>query len=623
MDSFVVTFASHNKTVDVPRGTSLLEAASRAGIALGNLCGGTGVCGRCKMIVTRGSISGEDFGKLTKKELTNGYVLGCHAFVEGEVQVDIPGSSALSDIRKSTEAVNRFARGSTFSHSYAFPLFPLVQKLFLALEKPTLIDNIADHQRVCDEVQRRLPVLSVQAGLAIMKELPLVLRKFDYRITATIAMQDGYAGIIGIEGDDRTNANYCAVVDIGTTTVVAQLINSTRADVVGSTACFNSQAPLGQEVTTRLIWAEKKGCDQLQRPIIDDLNRLIETLAEKQGIALADITSVVCAGNTSMVHFLLGLPVHGIRRTPYIASSVAPSPIRAAEIGLHINPEGLLFAVPGISAWVGGDITAGVCATGLQEHEGISLLVDIGTNGEVAIATREWLMACSASAGPALEGASVECGMRAEPGAIERVFVKDGRLAWKTVDDAPPKGLCGSGIIDLIAVLLDQGMVNRRGKMAAGVPEITTGSDGIKRYVLVKGESPVYVTETDIENVITAKAAIYAAITILLKRCDLRIEDVTHFYLSGAFGKHIDIENAVAIGLIPNISRKRVTFAGNTSLEGAALAALHRDAYEKMKEIARKAIFYDLMGAEDYVDEFRKALFLPHTDIEKFLNPNI
>ena len=303
--------------------------------------------------------------------------------------------------------------------------------------------------------------------------------------------------------------------------------------------------------------------------------------------------------------------------------SVAPSPIRAVEVGLEINARGLLYYLPGIAGWVGSDITAGILSTGIHEADALSLLVDIGTNGEIIVGNREWLMACSASAGPALEGASEHCGMRAEKGAIERVSSENGIITYETIGEGPPRGICGSGIIDLVAVLLNEDIINRSGKIIPDSSDRIRKVDGILQYVVAhKSESEngreVYITETDIENVVIAKAAIFAAMKIILERLDLSFDDIEHFFIAGAFGSYLSIENAITIGLIPNVERNRIHFVGNTSVKGAKIVAFYQEALAVVEKIRSNTTYYDLMGANDYVDEFRKAMFLPHTDIELF-----
>jgi uncharacterized 2Fe-2S/4Fe-4S cluster protein (DUF4445 family) len=363
--------------------------------------------------------------------------------------------------------------------------------------------------------------------------------------------------------------------------------------------------------------------EELQRLLVEDINGLIDQLADANHVKLKDISAVVCSGNTAMGHFLLGLCTRNIRRNPYVATTVSPPPLRAVEVGLNINPRGLLYSLPAISGWVGSDITAGILSTRMNEREELSLLLDIGTNGEIVIGNREWLVSASASAGPALEGASVDCGMRAEAGAIEKVYAENGAIKYQTIDGKRPKGICGSGIIDAVAVLLDQGYINRSGVFVEEDKPRVEIVDGLKRYVIADGKEtgsghPVYFSESDIENVITAKAAIFAAMKILLRRLDLTFDDIERFCIAGAFGSYINIEHAVAIGLIPDIERSRFEFVGNTSIKGAKIVAFYKEALYKIEKIREDTTYYDLMGANDYVEEFQKAMFLPHTDIEIF-----
>ena len=324
-----------------------------------------------------------------------------------------------------------------------------------------------------------------------------------------------------------------------------------------------------------------------------------------------------------MAHFLLGMPTANIRRSPYNPASVTPPPFRAAEVGIEINPRGLLYSLPGISGWVGSDITAGILSTQMHESKELCLLVDIGTNGEIVIGNKDWMVSTSASAGPALEGANEACGMRAEAGAIERFFTDNGEIKYETIGNGKSKGVCGSGIIDLVSVLLDEEILNRSGKFIDGSSSRVEMVNGVGRY-LISGETEsesgeaIYISESEIENIISAKAAIFAAIKIILDRLDLGFTDIENFYIAGGFGKYINIDNAVNIGLIPDLPRDRIKYVGNTSIQGAKTAALYKDAFFMIEEIRQNTTYYDLMGANDYIDEFRKALFLPHTDIELF-----
>jgi len=618
-----VTFINLDKTVHVKKGSSLLDAVSMAHITINNLCGGDGICGRCKMIVKEGDITTEVSPKLTREEIKNGVVLACMTKVEGDILVEIPPETLTREKIKVDKEAERFRGFEETIFKVGMKPSPLIKKVYLKMEKPTLQNNTADHERVYEEVCRRAGTCSMQMGLKIIKALPEILRKNDYRVTVTLGMRKDVAEIMDVEGGNRENQNYMVIVDMGTTTVVAHLVDVNNMKTIDAKACFNSQGIYGSEVTRRIISAEKRGSEELQKLLVGDINKLISNLVSSTGISQKDITAVICSGNTSMGHFLLGLPTEYIRRFPYVATSVEPPPLRAAEVGIEINPRGLLYSLPGISGWVGSDITAGILATELHEKEEISLLVDIGTNGETVIGNREWIVATSASAGPALEGASVSCGMRAESGAIESVFKEDSEIGYRTIGDIPPKGICGSGIIDTICVLLKAGYINRSGNFIDKTSKRIIEKESVKSFIIVDQSQthhgqPIYIRESDIENVITAKAAIYAAMKILLKRLDLDFSDIEHLYIAGAFGNHLNVENAISIGLIPNIPREKIEFVGNTSIRGAKIAAFYQEAFQKITEIRRSTTYYDLIGAEDYVEEFTKALFLPHTDIEEF-----
>ena len=624
MADLTVSFQPHNKAVTVRKGTTLLEAALKANITINNLCGGDGICGRCKMIIKKGAIPEEVSGKLTREEIKKGYVLACLTYVNQNLVVEIPPDTMAKEKIVDDEDAERFKDFSQLTKEKTEYLFsPLVKKIYLNLTPPTLGNNTADQQRVCEAVRRNIGFASTQMGLKIIRNLPAILRGNKYKVKATVGLRRDIAEIMNIEPGNTENKNYMVVIDIGTTTIVAHLLDANRVKTITAKACFNSQGIYGREVTGRIISAEKRGITELQKLLVSDINGLIRGLAKEDRINFKDITAVVCSGNTIMSHFLLGLPTRYIRREPYTPTSVEPPPLRAVEVGIQINPRGLLYSLPGISGWVGSDITAGILATDIIENDEVSLLLDIGTNGEIIVGNKEWLVACSASAGPALEGANVDCGIRAETGAIEKVFVKNRKIQYKTIGYVPPKGFCGSGIIDFVSVLFTTGIINRQGRFIMGKNENVQESNGQKIYLLVdKSKSqhgnPIYIAESDIENVITAKAAIFAAMKILLARLEMTFDDIKNFYIAGAFGNHINIENAINIGLIPNIDRRKIFFAGNTSIIGAKLAAYFKDAFYKIAKIRERTTYYDLMGANDYVEEFRKAMFLPHTDIELF-----
>ena len=623
MPEYTVVFAPLERTVSVPRGTTLLEAAGKIRITIDSACGGDGICGRCKMIVRKGSVGGDVTGRLTREQIRQGFVLACQATVESDLLIEIPEETRAVEKIVIDKDAWRFRADGPAVREKEFAKSPVTTRVLLKMDPPTLENNVADCQRIQMWVQRLAGISSMQTGLKTIRRMPDILRENDFTVTATLGWRRGVAEVMDIEGGDTSAKNVMAIVDVGTSTIVVHLVDAVEMNTIGTQACFNSQATYGMEVTTRMIAAEKRGPERLQRLVVEDINGLIFSLAAEHDVNLKDITAVVCAGNTAMMHFLLGLATNNIRRAPYIAVTVEPPPFRAAEVGIKINPRGLLFVIPGTGGWVGGDLTAGILATGLYEMDGIGMLIDVGTNGEIILGNKEWLIACSASAGPALEAAGVECGMMARQGAIEKVYIENGQIRYEVIGGGQPEGICGSGIIDLVAVLLAGGVIDRSGKFIRQSKPRVRFKKGSGRYILAeKSETlrgkAISIFQDDIDNVITAKAAIFAAAKIMLDRLDLKFSDVDKVMIAGGFGSYISLGSATAIGLLPDLPAAETLYVGNTSIGGAKLAALSGEARGVLREIVNRTTYYDLMGTDDYVDQFKQAMFLPHTNIELF-----
>ncbi len=623
MPSCKVAFVNLGKSVSVKTGTTLLEAAGRAGITVNSVCGGDGICGRCRMVVTAGKYSGEVGPSLTRDEIRRGVVFACRCLVESDLVVEIPEETRARDKIVVDRDAQRFKALHPGVPQRDFSKAPLVSKVFLELPEPTLDDPVADCQRLERAISKATGMSSTQMGLKVIQRLPKLLRDHAFKVTVTLGRRRDVAEIMDVVGGDTSARNYLAVVDIGTTTVVAHVVNAIDMSTVGTGACFNSQALYGREVTARIIAAERGEAKRLQKVLVDDINQLIAGIAADNNLSLTNVTAVACAGNTTMMHLLLGLPTENIRRTPFAAATVEPPPFRAAEVGLRINPRGLLFSVPGIGSWVGGDLTAGILATGLHDADELCMLIDVGTNGEIVVGNRDWMVACSASVGPALEGAGVSCGMVAETGAIESFSFVKKELRYRVIGEVSPRGICGSAIIDLIALLLDQGIIDRAGKFVPGSHPALHVENGIPKFRICAETDAgiaggISITQDDIDNVVTAKAAIFAAAKIILDRLALDFSEVSCLFLAGGFGSYINRENAVKIGLLPDLPINRIRYVGNTSVWGTTLAVLSEDAFGLLREIRRKTTYYDLLGSDDYMEQFSQAMFLPHTDIELF-----
>ncbi|HDN84283.1 MAG TPA: DUF4445 domain-containing protein [Candidatus Aerophobetes bacterium] len=624
-DKVKVTFLPQGEVIQVEKGVTLLEASARAGVYVNSICGGDGICGKCRLIVKEGDVITRPTTLLKREEIKKGYVLACQTKVTGDVVVEVPPESRAEGKILIDKDAQRFrALYAPLKGQVFFKYYPLVQKLYLELPPPNLQDNVCDHLRLYRGIRRKREIPIMQTGLKVIRSLPSIMRRCDWKITATLGIRGGTVEVIQVEEGDTTDRNFAVAVDVGTSTVVAHLVNLNTFETIDAEATYNSQMIYGEEVTRRIIYAELKGENRLREAIVDDINNLITTLISRNNIRLNDVMAVVCAGNTAMIHFLLELDPSQIRKEPYIPVCTCPPPVRAAEVGIRINPRGLLYSLPSIASWVGADITAGVLATGLYQADELTMLIDIGTNGEIVIGNKDWMVCCSASAGPAFEGSGVKSGMRAAEGAIEKVKIsEEGKVHYTTIGGGKPRGICGSGLIDIMAELLKAGFIDKSGRLNPDADTRVRGKDGEVEFVLVPSSQTatgedIVITQADIENVLRAKAAIFAGINVLAKILNLKFSDIKRIYLAGGFGNYLDKENAIILGLIPDIERERIQFVGNTSILGAKMALLSKDALDTAYHISKNITYYDLITYPGYMDEFMSAKFLPHTDTSMF-----
>jgi uncharacterized 2Fe-2S/4Fe-4S cluster protein (DUF4445 family) len=624
--TYTVRFEPSGLRIQVPKGTVLLDAARKAEVYLSSICGGDGYCGKCKITINEGQFRTKPTTLLTPEETRENVVLACQTTVLSDMTVTIPKSHVLETDQILTGIeTSQFSALAGEETKKAFAFNPLVQKLYLQLTPPTIEDHTADHERLNVAIRNRMainvPVL--QMGFRILQELPQVLKKSDYKVTATVAFRGGAMEIVQIEPGDRSEINYGIAVDLGTTTIVTQLVDLCTGKTLDTEVTYNSQINFGEDYIRRIIYAEQNNAfNEMQNYAVNDINGLIVMLAEKNKISLQDITSVICAGNTAMTHFLLNLDPTRIRREPYVASASFIPPIRAAEAGIQINKRGILYCLPSIAAYVGGDIVAGVLATQTNTRPGLSVFVDIGTNGEVVLGNSDWLMCASSSAGPAFEGSGVKHGMRASTGAIEKLKIEpDGSINHKTIGQSHPIGICGSGLLDTISELFVNGIIDRTGRFhLKDDPRLSEGIEGYQ-YTLVDAEGEhkeIVITQVDINNLIRSKAGVFAAIKVLMDTTQTKREDLDAIYLAGGFGNYLNVEHAVTIGLLPDIPLEKIYFVGNTSIAGAKMVLLSRQAQVEAESIANSTTYSDLMTHPDYMDEFIKANFLPHTDLLLF-----
>ncbi|MHC4123388.1 MAG: ASKHA domain-containing protein [Planctomycetota bacterium] len=618
-----IRFEPSGLKTEVSMGTVLLEAANKIGIYLSSICGGDGYCGKCKVIINEGQFESRPTTLLTPAEVRENIVLACQTKVLSDMTVTVPQWHGLETSRILTASdAERFRDLKGETEAVGFELDPLVRKLYLEMAAPSVSDHTADHERLYLAIHERINAPIIQTGFRILQKLSPVLQSSDYKVTVTIGRRGGTTEVIDVEaGQDKKN--FAVAVDLGTTTVVAYLIDLTSADTIDTEATYNSQISLGEDYIRRIIYAEENNAfDELQDRIVHDVNNLIVTLASRKKIDLQDINACICAGNTAMVHFLLNLDSRRIRREPYIASAGFVPPIRAAEAGIQINKRGLLYCLPSVAAYVGSDIVAGVLTTRIYAKEGISLFADIGTNGEVVLGNKDWLVCASSSAGPAFEGSGVKHGMRAGSGAIEKLTVLgDGSIEFKTIGDSSPVGICGSGLLDTLAELYLNGIIDRTGRFSVdGDPRLSEAEDGLQFQLAPAGDGyqEIVITQADIDNLIRSKAGVFAAIRVLLEATQTRLEDIDAVYLAGGFGNYLNTKQAVVVGMLPDVLLEKIHFVGNTSIAGAKTVLLSQKGLEVSEQIAQNMTYFDLMNHPKYMEEFVSASFLPHTDLSLF-----
>jgi len=476
------------------------------------------------------------------------------------------------------------------------------------------------------ELKRRTEYQSFEISLRCLQGLANKLRDNSWKVTATIARHGDLWRILQIEPGDTSDQNYGLALDVGTTTVVAQLVNLKSGNVLGVAGSHNLQSHYGEDVISRMVFAcsKEKGLNPLHEAVVKNINNMLKTLTKENGIDIRQIIAIVAAGNTTMSHLLLGLIPCSIRLDPYVPTAHVFPQIRAAELNIHINPEGILETVSDVASYVGGDIVAGVLACGIADRPEVKALIDVGTNGEIAIGNNDWMVCCSASAGPAFEGGGISCGMRATRGAIERIEINDGRVMYRTIGKAKPRGICGSGLIDSIYELVRNKIIGQDGKfnLSNGNERIVEKDDEAAFIVAFSKETEtgkdLAIKESDISNLIRSKGAVFAAIKSLIDYVGLSFNDIDTFFVAGGFGSYLDIPKAIAIGLLPDIDPIKMKFVGNSSLMGARMALLSTHAFERTIKIASRMTNIELSTYLPFMDEYVAALFLPHTDRKLF-----
>jgi uncharacterized 2Fe-2S/4Fe-4S cluster protein (DUF4445 family) len=587
------------------------------------------------VVIEQGQVRRRETSRLSPTELEQGYALACQTMVHGDLQVFVPPQEAIVRKLPSERAA---AAVPTLPVTCDWRSRPPVRKFFLTIEPPSLSDNTTDFERLKRELARQHGIVNLTASLAMMRKLATALRESEvegqgWQVTAVLDMgtwmeEEAIPRLLDLRQGDQTRRLLTVAVDIGTTSNVVYLVDHATGKFVDSASEYNAQILCGDDVISRILYARKEGgLDQLQRLQVQTINDLLHELAKRNNIELGEIYRVTAAGNTTMIHLFLALDPAHIRLEPYIPTVTHPQPVRAAELRLHVCPEATVDCLPGAGAYVGGDITAGVLSSEMFQTQQLTLFIDVGTNGEIVLGNADWLIACACSAGPAFEGAGVHSGMRASEGAVEEVWINADTYepTYRVIGDVLPRGICGSGMISLLAEMFITGVIDKSGRINRTLdsPRVRVGDHG-PEYIVAwaeetqKQEENIVLTEVDVSNLIRAKAAIYAGFSVLTSSVGIGLADVEQVLIGGAFGKYIDIEKAVHIGLLPDMPWERFKYLGNTSVLGAFTALLCPDMRREVVEIANKMTYLELSADNRFMEEFTSALFLPHTDTTAF-----
>ncbi len=634
MLKYKVTFLPHNREALLPAGESLLHGAMEAGVHVNASCGGEGQCGKCRVIIESGAVEGGTSEALSEVDLENGYRLACLSRIFSDLVVRIPVESEID-----AGVLNQPPPGRHTARIQQIDLddlkdrglfIPPVEKRYLELPAPSPRDNLADTSRLISFLKQRFHEHRLVVSLPVIRKLPEVLREAGFKVTATLTrpvVEGGKNQIINVEPGDTSHRNYAIAVDIGTTTVYGQLIDLISGEILAEYGDFNGQISYGEDIISRIIYAEKPGgLDKLHEVLTRTINKVIYKIVNRSGVNREEVSTITLAGNTTLTQILLKVDPRYIRRSPYVPASTLYPLIRAVDLGLDLPDHTTALVYPNISSYVGGDIIAGLMGSGIYLSDLLTLYIDIGTNAEIVIGNRDWLACAACSAGPAFEGGGIQFGIRAMEGAIEYFSIDPHTLEPMnlTIGNVKPRGICGSGLINMVANLFEMGVISHLGKFNRDLesPRLR-GVDGVYEYVLAwqhetQLDRDIVLTETDIANLIRTKGAIYSGCQTLLDEVGLSIASVDRIVLAGGFGSHVDVAKAMTIGLLPEIDPDKITYIGNGSLMGARICCLTNRIRKDVVEVMKKTTNFELSETPSYMQHYVAALFLPHTDLNLF-----
>ncbi|MFC1928177.1 ASKHA domain-containing protein [Chloroflexota bacterium] len=625
-----VHFKPDNVDIAVEQGANLLEAAIQVGVHVYASCGGAGTCGTCKLLIEKGDVETTRTVKVSDEEFEQGIRQACQSRVMTDLTVYVPVESRLE---KAVISQERKITSGALAAGWRFN--PPLSKCFVELLPPTLEDNVSDLSRVLRGLKQRCKLRNMTVDFDVVKTLPQTLRESDWKVTATTlvtavearATERRRPRVINVQPGDTRKRHYSLAFDIGTTTVCGQLLDLNRGKVMAESMDYNPQISYGADVITRIAYCQKRGgLQKLQRAVVATMNEIISQLLAQGQIDMKHVGHVTVAGNTTMLQILLGLDPKYIRLAPYTPAATYIPPVKANSLGIKVNEYVYLFAFPLVASYVGGDIISGIVASGIHQREKVTFYMDIGTNGEIVVGNSDWMVTTACSAGPAFEGGGVKHGMVATNGAIEDFDINPSNLepVIGTIGQEKPRGICGSGLINIIAGLLEAGVISQNGKLntSLSTKRIREGSDGYEYVLSWASETQIgkdiVITETDIDNLMRAKAAMYAGFQTLISSVGMTSRDIEQVIIAGAFGSHINIKKAITIGLLPELPLDRFIFIGNGSLMGARLTSFSTDLLDDARRVARVMTNFELSENAAFMNNYVAALFLPHTNASEF-----
>lgn len=631
-----VTFRVNGSEVhtNANKGDKLLSVAQRANVAIDAPCSGNGACGKCRVRLLKGELESPRTRHITEEEYVMGWRLACISRVLTDVVVAVPDIASAYRSRmkvadlSSAKELEIFERTKAEIEAAGIPFGNNLSAVTVGMAPPTNDDTMPDNERVAWALRAQTGAEKVVFAFLALKKLARVLRDSDFNIRCVLETEGDTATVLDVMPAGDTTPIAGLVVDLGTTSVAALLVNMEDGSVLAKASTGNGQIRYGADVINRIIESGREGGGtRLQKAVVDEsITPLAEQLCAAAGIGMKNIYRMCLAGNTTMNHLLLGVYAEPVRMEPYIPTFFHCDDIRTSSLHMRLHPDARLILAPNIGSYVGGDITAGCFASMLWNKEEMALFIDLGTNGELVFGNNEFLMSCACSAGPAFEGGDISCGMRATDGAIDAMKIDKATMEpdYTVIGNARhPVGICGSGIIDTIAELFKAGIINGKGKFSREGRRIRFDENGMGEYIIAFKEDTgltrdISINEVDIDNFIRAKGAIFSATMTMLSSMGMDPSVLEHVYVAGGIGSGINMDNAVTIGMLPDIDRSCFSYIGNSSLAGAYAMLTSQKSREKVDELARTMTYLELSTEPGYMDSFVGACFLPHTDAEMF-----